>query len=239
MTEDFYVGYSPKAPARLARRVAWTAAGIVFAGLAAGAVLLLNQPSFADSKFEFGVVREYTGTIEEWPVAMLRTSARNFLLVAPGKHGLAVAGYQGKSVRLSGSLIERGADRMLEVPQESVHEIAPLALASSSAPVRLGRVTLRGEIVDGKCYLGVMNPGNGKVHRDCAARCISGGAPPAFVVMDSRGETHLLLLVGADGRALHREVLPFVAEPLEVSGELIRADSVLVLQADPAQFRRL
>jgi hypothetical protein len=29
-------------------------------------------------------------------------------------------------------------------------------------------MTLTGEIVDSKCYLGVMNPGQGKVHRDCA-----------------------------------------------------------------------
>ena len=44
------------------------------------------------------------------------------------------------------------------------------------------RVMLRGEIVDSKCYLGVMNPGEGTVHRDCAARCLSGGLPPMLVV---------------------------------------------------------
>ena len=44
----------------------------------------------------------------------------------------------------------------------------------------LDTFTLIGEIVDSKRYLGVMNPGNGKVHRDCAVRCLSGGIPPIF-----------------------------------------------------------
>ncbi len=63
----------------------------------------------------------------------------------------------------------------------------------------LGAVTLTGEIVDTKCHLGVMNPGEGKVHRDCAVRCISGGAPPVSGA-DQEGDTRLLLLTGADGR---------------------------------------
>jgi hypothetical protein len=164
----------------------------------------------------------------------------SFLLVAPGKHGLsgAVKGLEGKSVRLKGSLIERGRDRMLEVLPESLRETAPLPNHAASEPVGLGPVRLRGEIVDSKCYLGVMNPGNGKVHRDCAARCISGGAPPAFIATDARGETRLLLLVGSDGRALNKEILSFVAEPLEIQGQLVRSGSHLVLKAEPAAFLR-
>jgi hypothetical protein len=69
-------------------------------------------------------------------------------------------------------------------------------------------------------------------------RCISGGAPPAFVARDASGETRVLLMVGSDGRALNREVLPFVAEPLEISGELVRSGSHLILKAEPARFRR-
>ena len=36
----------------------------------------------------------------------------------------------------------------------------------------LGPVELTGEIADSKCWLGVMNPGEGTVHRDCARRCL-------------------------------------------------------------------
>jgi hypothetical protein len=93
--------------------------------------------------------------------------------------------------------------------------------------------------VDAKCYLGVMTPGESKVHRDCAIRCISGGVPPAFLARDASGEVKILLLVGADGRALSREVLRYAAEPLELSGDLLRAGSTLTLKADPTQFRRI
>jgi len=143
---------------------------------------------------------------------------------------------QGKGVRLKASLIERGQDRMLEVVPGSMQKTG--AELAASTQTDLGPVRLRGEIVDSKCYLGVMNPGNGKVHRDCAVRCISGGAPPAFIARDASGETRVLLLTGSDGRALHREVLPFVAEPLLIAGELVRSGSHLILKAEPSRFRR-
>ena len=127
---------------------------------------------------------------------------------------------------------------MLEVLPASLKENSALPIPPPVKPISLSTVRLRGEIVDSKCYLGVMNPGNGKVHRDCAVRCISGGAPPAFVARDASGKTQVLLLVGSDGRALNREVLSFVAEPVEISGEVVRSGSNLILKADPSRFRR-
>ena len=128
---------------------------------------------------------------------------------------------------------------MLEVVPGSLHEIAAARSGDPAKSNDLGPVTLRGEIVDSKCYLGVMNPGNGKVHRDCAVRCISGGAPPAFVALDAEGDSRVLLLVGSDGRQLNREVLSFVAEPIEVSGELLRSGANFILKAEPSRFRRV
>jgi hypothetical protein len=117
--------------------------------------------------------------------------------------------------------------------------MAPVAGAARPDHITdLGEVTLKGEIVDSKCYLGVMNPGNGKVHRDCAVRCISGGAPPAFIAQDSKGDVRVLLLTGSDGRALNREILSFVAEPLELTGRLARRGDSLFLLSEPSTFRR-
>jgi hypothetical protein len=99
-------------------------------------------------------------------------------------------------------------------------------------------MTLTGEIVDSKCHLAVMNPGQGKVHRDCAARCISGGIPRPFVVRDASGESHTLLLVGDDGRKLNREILDYVAEPVRISGRLSRVGSPLVFSADLRSLHR-
>ena len=88
----------------------------------------------------------------------------------------------------------------------------------------LGEVQLTGEIVDSKCYFGVMNPGGGKVHRDCAARCISGGIPPAFLVRDGGGNTATLLLAN-----WKRELLDHIAEPVTVRGRLSRSAGRLTL----------
>ena len=241
MNDDFYVGYVSKAPAGLGRIAARITAGILLAGLIAGGLLIFGQPPFAMSRFEYGEYRDYAGVIEEWPYPMLVTDNASFLLVAPGKHGLSdtVKGLQGKHVQLKGSLIERTPDRMIEVGPASIVVGTSSLLATPSRAIDLGLVTLRGEIVDTKCYLGVMNPGEHKVHRDCAVRCISGGVPPAFLARDASGDRRVLLLVAEDGRALSRAVLPFVAEPLEISGVLVRTGSTLTLKADPARFRRI
>ena len=241
MNDDFYVGYLPKAPAGLGKIAARIAAGVLLAGFVAGALLIFGQPPFAMSKFEYEKYRDYAGVIEEWPYPILVTDNASFLLVAPGKHGLsdAVKGLQGKHVQLKGSLIERTPDRMIEVVPASIVAGEQRSQEASQRIIDLGSVTLRGEIVDTKCYLGVMNPGEHKVHRDCAVRCISGGVPPAFLARDAAGDPRVLLLVGGDGRALSKEVLPFVAEPLEISGVLIRTGTTLTLKADPAQFRRI
>src|SRR4051812_13566130 len=99
MTGEFYVGYQSRAPACLAGFIKRIAAGIVLGGLAAGAVLVVDQPRFAASRFEFGVYREYTGMIEDWPAPVLITANSRYLLVAPGKHGIfGLDKYRGKSV---------------------------------------------------------------------------------------------------------------------------------------------
>ena len=236
-TDEFYVGYEPNAPPRLGRRVRVIAVGLLAAGLAMGALLVVGQPRFAVSSFEYGTHRAYEGVIEEWPYPILRTSESSYLLVGVGKHGFPVTGLQGKTVQLEATRIERGADRMLEVVPASLREV-PAQPVAQEQTVALGSVTLRGEIVDSKCYMGVMNPGQGKVHRSCAARCISGGAPPAFIARDASGEARVLLLTDSDGRPLSKELLAFVGEPLEISGELVRRGSGLIFKAEPTQFRR-
>ena len=120
---------------------------------------------------------------------------------------------------------------MLEVAPGSVREQPGVPV--EVADVNLGDIVVKGEIVDSKCYLGVMNPVQTKVHRDCAARCISGGIPPALVTSDG-----LYLLVGGDGRPLGREVLDWVGETIEASGNARRSGETLILRAEPANFRR-
>ncbi len=238
ITPEFYVGYQPSAPPVIRRTMRRAAIGSGAFSLLAAVVLSAGQGPFAASNFQFGVSRDYSGELIEWPYPSLLTKDAHYLLAGPGKHGVAelVRGHDGLTVKLRASLISRGPDKMLEIEPASLRFFD--RAVSSRAVTNLGPVTLIGEIVDTKCHLGVMNPGEGKVHRECAARCISGGAPPGFLVRDSAGETHLLLLAGSDGRALGREVLDYVAEPVRISGHLQRTATNLVLLAEPRDFQR-
>ena len=56
--------------------------------------------------------------------------------------------------------------------------------------------------MDTKCFLGVMRPATGKVHRGCAVRCLSGGAPPALLVRDEQGNGVALLLASLNDQPL-------------------------------------
>ena len=74
-----------------------------------------------------------------------------------------------------------------------------------------------------------MNPGRGKVHRDCAARCLSGGIPPALLT--STGE--IVLLVNHDGKPFAQDALrEFVDEVVVVRGDLIRRGDIKMMQAE-------
>jgi len=156
-----------------------------------------------------------------------------YLLVAPGKHGAddLVAGFEGKQVRLQGQLIYREGGTMINMTPGSI-PVVDTAPAGQESTRDLGAVSVTGEIVDSKCYLGNMNPGQGKVHRDCAARCVSGGIPPIFVTTDGNEQ---FLLVGLDGRALGRDALrEFMAEPIQIQGELLNTGSTQLLKVDPS-----
>jgi len=240
---EFFVGYLPAQPPSIARRVrSAVLAGLALA-LGSALVMVRSQSPYADSHFDFGTERPFTGAIEERPAPALwvgpASAPDGHLLVAPGKHGAAklVAGLDGRTVTLQGKLIWRGGISMIEVVPGSLR---PAAAAAATPPAveRLGRLALRGEIVDGKCYLGVMNPGEGKVHRDCAVRCISGGAPPLLAVWDEEAPVRLVSLAGSQGESIHAQLLDYVAEPVTVEGDLIRHGDRYSLLADLATLRR-
>jgi hypothetical protein len=219
--------------------------------LCVAVLIVLAQQPFVPSLFEFLDYRTFQGVVEEhpYPALLLRRPGvadgdrafSRYLLANPGKRGAGpeTAGLQGKQVRLEGALIHLNGQTMIELKEGT------LAVTSTAAPVdplarmSLGEVTVEGEIVDSKCYLGVMNPGKGKVHKACATRCISGGIPPGLLVRDEAGGRSVLILAGRDGRPLHEEVLRMVGEPVQVTGKLMRSGDSFFFYAEPDQFLRL
>jgi hypothetical protein len=126
---------------------------------------------------------------------------------------------------------------MIEVAAGSLQVLGQNA-APPTANEDLGRQTLAGEIVDSKCYLGVMNPGHTKPHRECASLCIRGGIPPLFVVKDADGRDIHLWLVSETGGPVNQLVLDFVAEPIEITGQIKRSGDQLYFYANPAGLKR-
>lgn len=243
---EFYVGYRESAPPALGRHLRRVVAGLMVAAVAIACALVAWQRPFAESVFEYGKISTFTGRLSEapyptlYPTETASEGAGPLLLVGLGKHGAdaQVAGLGGRLVRLEGQRISRGEDRMLELTSTAVEDRGT-ATEVGTAFRSHGEQVLAGEIVDSKCHLGVMKPGEGKPHRACAARCISGGAPPMLWVRSGSGDEARYLMVGRDDRPLGREILDRVAEPVVVTGELVEVNGLWVLRTEPREIERL
>jgi hypothetical protein len=248
MTPDreFYVGYFPAAPGGLGRWARRTAIALV--GLSAIVALLLAvaQDRADPGRFDYGHHQKLFGQVRSTPYPMLLVPGRGltdreavytrYLLVAEGKHGAqhATDSLDGQWVELTGTRIHRGHREMLEIAAAGVRVVPPapnvrLGIAVPP-PVSLGRMRLVGEVVDSKCWLGVMKPAAGTVHRGCATRCLSGGIPPLLMLEDSTGATVHLLLTGADGEPATQRFLPLVGQEVALTGEVIEEGELLILR---------
>jgi hypothetical protein len=169
--DEFYVGYQPKAPPGIARVMVRVVIVLGLVIVLAATLLTLGQKKLPPSAFEYGLVRDFEGTIRERPipgllVARPQTPTGNSLesryaLVSEGKHGAAgdVQGFEGRRVKLRGSLIFREGVTMIELVKGSI-EVIPSETRPQKPPRRdwLGVQKLVGEIVDSKCYLGGHEP---------------------------------------------------------------------------------
>jgi hypothetical protein len=246
---EFYVGYLPKAPAGIARRIrAVVVLLLIFAAITA-MVFARVQRTFAPSVFEYGKVGTFEGTIETTPYPILivagpgstEPKALRYLLVAEGKHGAdsQVAAFTGRNVQLLGTKIYRDNQAMIEVVTGSISVMGD-SKQLRTASKELGNFELTGEIVDSKCYLGVMNPGYGKVHRDCAARCLSGGIPPVFATNDFNGRPAILILTDHSRAPLPKEAfLGRVAQPVRIRGGVVQKGDTLFLETEPSAISPL
>jgi len=253
MNDDFYIGWEKKAAPAAAKMVHRTVVALLIIAFAVPVVLAISQQMIGASVFEWGTLKTVSGILQTRPYPHLlvarpgnvegQAKFSTYYLVAPWKFGLnseALASLDGKSVFVKGTLIYRENQTMIETKPEWISASTnSQQLARSDAAYRnLGKQTFVGEIVDSKCFLGVMNPGQLTPHRACAIRCISGGAPPVLLVRQKDGPAIYLLLVSADGKPVNKQVLEMVAEPVEISGEVERQGEMLVLRSDPATYRR-
>jgi hypothetical protein len=246
MNDEFYIGWQTKAPEAISRCVRRTVLILGMVAITVASAVAISQRSIGTAVFEWGTEKTFTGTLKLSPYPHLLVAqpgteiVSSYYLVAPFKFGLdksRLANLDGKAVRLTGTLIYRENQTMVEAKPESIREESVARATARPATENLGRQTLTGEIVDSKCYLGVMNPGQLAPHRACAVRCISGGIPPVLLVRQKEGPPLYLLLVSEDGSPVNKEVLDMIAVPLTVAGEVVRQGDLLILRASPATFK--
>ena len=247
-TDELYVGYLP-VPAGQRSFLRWAVPVAVWMLCIVAYFWSRSQHSPGHGEWDQDHAVTLRGSLVSTPDPILFTldpagRVEAVLLVDMGKHGAAsrAARFVGHPVAATGFIIRRGGRRMLELQSDDGAIVtdasgSPTANIPQSSP--LGPVTLRGEIVDAKCFLGAMKPGDGKTHKDCATLCISGGIPAMFVAHDQQGEASTYLLQGPDGGPLDAALLPLIADPVEIHADLVSWGGLNVLRVRSQDVHRL
>jgi hypothetical protein len=242
-SNEFYVGYLPT-PARQRRfLLVFLPVCALLAFALAAFVGAFARPT-GDGVWDTGHEVTMEGELLATPFPMLRVvradgAIERVLLVEMGKHGadarvapLVPTDGTRVAAQARGFLIARGGQRMLELVEEK-----PITLGGT-LPARvdaraIGTVEISGEIVDSKCWLGVMKPGDGKAHRDCATLCIRGGIPPSIICEAPDGTERRALVVGRDGTPLAFDSLaPWIAAPVVIRGNAEVVDGMAIVRVE-------
>lgn len=244
--DDFFVGYLTT-PRRARRFLVWLIPSAIAAALVTAAISTAQHADPGAANWDTDHITVIEGIADIAPYAMIRArdsnaTIRTTLLVAEGKHGAIdrIRPFAGKSVRVHGHLLQRDGQQLLELDSSpsaiETLQNTPASIPPSS-PQMLGRETLRGEIIDPKCYFGAMKPGEGKVHKECATLCIAGGIPPMFRTTDNFGRPAYYVVVAEDGSTANQLVLPHVAEPIEITADVELRNDLFVMRVSPVKIR--
>ena len=252
--DEFYVAHFPT-PAGI-KRFYWLVVPLLLVLAAVFAYLVSSQQKMAgEGQWDLTQTQTISGFLSMDPYPVLQvpgspvqggqdqgSEPHSVILVQQGKMSADDFAFEvaGNFVSIKGFPIERGGWSMLELTSASdIEVVASPAEFRPPEPVALEQVRLAGEIVDSKCFLGVMKPGSGKVHRACAAMCLAGGMPPMLVVTNPEGERYGYLLVSSSGASLSLQLAELAAIPVSVSGRLEQRGDLIYLYVDPDGIQRL
>jgi len=241
---DFFVGYQPT-PRRLTHFLQAVAVGAVFVVSVLSALLSVAQRDPGPGRWDDDELVSVEGTLRESPYPSIDADGP-LLLVGQGKRGAEerTKGLNGMTVRLRGSRLQREGLRLLELAEDD-DAVEVLGHGRTDAPEHAPRspVTVRGELVDPKCFCGAMKPGDGKTHKGCAALCLRGGIPPVLVVSDGASEPRYYVLANTAGGRFEGDdlarVVRFAGDVVEVDGTVAGNAGLPTLRVDVSTLRRL
>jgi hypothetical protein len=251
---EFYVGYLLKAPRQIACASKRAIIILFTVMIGVAAITALEQKEFSPGSFEYGLQTAMDGYLFTKPVPHIQVPLgkniwnkelyQTVLLVGSGKAGADNFVFshrplqkkvEGTKVRLTGSLIYSDGKTLLQVEEASNLEYLEGKLAAASVQGDQEKIVVSGEIVDPKCFFGVMKPGEGKTHRSCAIRCIAGGIPPVFKT-DSSG---YFLLVNENNERVSSEIVNIVGDHVVLEGVTRHLNDWRLLQIDSEKIRKL
>ena len=241
MENDFYIGWSDDNPdhlGRFKRLFLWIALLVV---VALAWLIIKTEEPFVDSEY-YGALREFEGQLVDYPVLGLRTMVDGELKTVPligfGKFSAygAFADYDleeltNSTVALRGVTVAYQGRMWMEMTEgaEAVLEVK----AGMAMPRRIrkeGAATIEGEIIDPKCFFGVMKPAYKKIHRSCAIRCLSGGIPPVLAVREGGKFTDYYFILDQEGNPITENVMAYAGLPISLSGDVEIVDDWKVLK---------
>ena len=228
MNDEFYIGYEPQMPEGMAKRIRPAAIGLDRPRPDAPRRLVVAQGRFSSGIFEYGRERTIEGRLIEAPypaVLVAETpahAAMTYWLVGPGKHGAAdiVRGLDGHAVRVTGSLIARDADSMIEVASRTcgcdryaraAYRADPFTWAGRNA-----RRDRRQQVSSG-CDETRRGSGAPRLCGPLSSRDVT----PMFVPSGHDRATGRLALVDPDGRPFTQSLETIAGRPLRVHGTLL------------------
>lgn len=264
MTEknDFYIGWMPEAPNSFSKHVKRILIILAVLVVSIGIILALQQRKFSTASFEFGQLTSVTGIYQSFPVPSIKVATtadkagKKAWLTIPltgyGKFGAegTIAGLEKekniildkKLVTFKGTLLYSDGKTLLQIDKNDTPLVSvntPSSLLDTTHEIaELGYVDLTGEVLDPKCYFGVMKPGQGKPHKDCAVRCIAGGMSPVFFVRNDKGEANYYLMLNEEGKKMNDQLKDFIADPVSIKARAVRYDDWVVLYVDSKKIKR-
>jgi len=240
--KDFYIGWQDEAPGGFRKTGRNFFIGTIVVTIIFALVYVPSQQSFDNSVFEYGRLTELSGTLVNYPVYGLKTKIDGLNVTVPlvgfGKAGVEavsknlISQLEGEiseyEIKLRGTLIKRNAKTWMELTEGAESIISKTKLPKGTRYIQkttvIGDQEITGEIVDPKCFFGVMKPGFGKIHRSCAIRCISGGIPPVLAVKEGNEYVDFYFITDQEGNQLNKQLLQFVGKRVTVKGATEQID---------------
>ncbi len=240
---DFYVGYLPTPPSHR-RFLLLMIPALCIALVLVAMALAGRQRDPGATLVQSGEIESWSGTVFVDPYPMIITDDNTIhLVMGIGKFGVRdrVDEFDGVRCTVEGWRLMRSDRRGIQLALEpdAIRRDQSGKDAVSKPDLGVGEpVRLIGEIVDGKCFIGAMKPGDGKAHKACAILCIDGGLPPLFASIKP-DDFETLPLVRVNGKAeLTGGLLRLAGEPVVVEGILRSVGGLAVLDTTPEQVRR-